>query len=74
MLKQQTVYKVFRVCLPVTFPPFEGSPRAGAAEYVYRGMLIINKQPAKISKKTLRTIFLLSLPTYKRQETYENLY
>jgi len=24
MLKQQTVYKVFRVCLPVTFPPFEG--------------------------------------------------
>ena len=40
MLKQQTVYKVFRVCLPVTFPPFEGSPRAGAAEYVYRGMLI----------------------------------
>ena len=39
-----------------------------------KGMLIINKQPAKISKKTLRTIFLLSLPTYKRQETYENLY
>ena len=37
MLKQQTVYNVFRVCLPVTFPPFEGSPRAGAAEYVYRG-------------------------------------
>ena len=63
MLKQQTVYNVFRVCLPVTFPPFEGG-----------GMLIINKQPAKISKKTLRTIFLLSLPTYKRQETYENLY
>jgi len=24
MLKQQTVYNVFRVCLPVTFPPFEG--------------------------------------------------
>jgi len=64
MLKQQTVYNVFRVCLPVTFPPFEGA----------RGMVIINKQPAKISKKTLRTIFLLSLPTYKRQETYENLY
>lgn len=49
MLKQQTVYKVFRVCLPVTFPPLKGA----------RGMLIINKQAAKISKKTLRTIFFI---------------
>ena len=59
MLKQQTVYKVFRVCLPVTFPPFEGSPRAGAAEYVYRGMLIINKQAAKISKKNAKNNFFI---------------
>ena len=50
MLKQQTVYNVFRVCLPVTFPPFEGSPRAGAAEYVYRGD-VNNQQAARKNKQ-----------------------
>ncbi len=59
MSKQKTVYKVFRVCLPVTFPPFEGSPRAGAVEYVYRGDVNNQQAGCKNKQKNAKNNFFI---------------